>query len=310
MSKYKRSSKELYYDSGTKFQNLLIESRGFNWENNNCFLDSILFALFVYRLSPFYLMPCENEFCLLIKQVMCDLVVDKHPDSTCFRTELSGNIQGQTQEDASEALTIILHKLDFNPSLILIQKNDVFYNSKTNESIAKEDKFETSDLITVHVSDVKNGGDPIKNYLETTIKKTPENMDKFTQLKDTDFFFDKKYTFNQILKADCLIFNVIRYRASDLDERKKLKQSITTPENIIIDNVCYFRCAVVCHEGKNMKSGHYKTYIWNGEYDNDAKYYVEDDTNNKKLKHNQIKKQEFDNQIKKNGVIFFYYIWY
>lgn len=270
-----------------KFPSLILHSNGFKGENNNCFLDSILSAMFMYTLSPFFIMQTEEQpFRIEIKEFICKLYNNEEPLTTSFRDTINIPLEGQ--QDASEALVIILEKLEFISPLIHYEEQKIIM-SNTETTPRSIVKIIEENIITINVYEhFIDNYNPIIEWFQGY----QENCDNDTVMVTT----------NKVYTADCFIFNIIRY-----NNTKKINKQIITPDTITIKNVTYFRAAVVCHSGgDSLKSGHYITLFWDG-YNN---YYKDNDLDNRMLSACHMSNKDYENEINKNGVLFFYYKWY
>lgn len=272
-----------------KFSDFLLHSKGPSYENNNCFVDSIITAMFFYTLSPFFLMECDNDYCSELKDILCDLVNNEDITTTKFRQKNCSDYMKGGQQDASEFLTDVLKKIDFVPPLINLKEHVFVFNKGT---LIHRPNDHEEDFITLNINQEENQPKPINDYLNSSKmeERTIEGVHQFINY--------------EIISADCLIFNIIRYN----NNKEKIKKTINTPRTITINGVTYFRAAVVCHNGTTIDSGHYTTLFWDGK---DKGYYKYDDMkNDKPLGKNKMEKKSYEKRINKDGVLFFYYIWY
>lgn len=266
----------------SEFPSLILHSKGFRAINNNCFLNSVLSAMFMYTLSPFFIMETEDiPFREDIKQFICPLYNDEDPDTSSFRKTIK--IAEKGQQDASEALCKILDLLQFNPPLVHYHQENTTFLTESNNNVSTT-KVMNEDIITIHITN--ESYTPINDWFNLSSSKLNSR--------------DVLWTQNKIIKADCLIFNIIRYNNDG-----KINKRIETPTSITTNGIHYFRAAVVCHEG-SMDSGHYVTLFWDG-YGN---YYKYNDLGSENLSECSMSLEKYENKINKDGNIFFYYKWY
>lgn len=285
-----------------EFPYLLYNSKGPYNPNDNCFIDSVIAAMFMFTLSPFFLMEGDNDYCKELKNILCDIYNNEDMTTSKFRQQHCPQELKEGQQDASEFLSTVLDNIQFKPPLMTIAKQNAYYNTKTNNFYTSELLSENVNFISINAEEKENHN-PITKWLK---EGTVSQFDEENEPIINNITYNVQYTSNSIISADCLIFNIIRYNL----EGKKLTTKINTPSTIEINGVIYFRTAVVCHNSgeTDIGSGHYVTLFWDG---NEEGYYKYDDTNNSKLlRENVVKKTSYEEEINRDGVLFFYYIWY
>lgn len=267
----------------------LINTRGPKSGNNLCFINSIIMAMFCYKYSPYFLMECENEFCnKFISDALCALVNDEQNINLQWLREINEEFKGTGQHDASEFLSHLVKTLNFthegkeNFDITKRKRPLMSYCEQTYFVDSKETRCTgsnlSSDYVQVYVSD-----NPIDDWLNGKQDILPSEKIKITR--------------NIILpESYALIFSITRTIGSN----KKDETAINTPPVIEANGHVFFRAAVVCHVGPDVNSGHYTTFIWDG-YEG---FYLYDDI----VGIRQKNEDEYQNEIKKNGVIFFYYL--
>lgn len=277
----------------------IIETKGFISTNNNCFLNCLIMAMFVYKKSPFYtLKNFSNKKskifhnCLL--NIMKSIGNNKQYDITFIRKILPLHMQ-YGQQDATETFDNIMKFLEYEPIKTIIIRE--------NKSI--KDKIVESSSITHKNSYIclnNNGEDNITPIEDLFYPKHWEDLGNNISNWVKDDKNKPKYRFTRTkvkeMTGDVLIFTINRSSG----QNKRHSNRVKTPYMIQNENDVFFRTCIILHLGSNIHFGHYILVICDKN-----NYYVYNDMSNITINKNEINYKKIQETIERNSIMYFYY---
>ena len=299
--------KILFDKNGITFpKGFILHTKGISVGLNDCFMDSVLIAMFIYHSSPFFdgFERCKNkEICVVLDKIRCNVLSGNTQNIRNLRDCLNINLKGNDQQDAQEFLTYLFSFINFEKPMLQIKETNVYLRDIDEDKITKTtNSIEDTNYIMLNLGESKN---PIHDYLNNS-EWEELDIDDYVRNKEDLPFYNKKKETKEIYKINynCIIFYINRIKWIQ-EEQKSIvsKSEIESPEFIYFGDSTYFRCAVVCHLGKTPRSGHYITIIFDG-----YKYYKFNDLDTTTtIYNNEITNEKGNEIISKNGVFFFYY---